>query len=171
VTKEEKKLFHEGLEEYSISTVFIENLFMFLWIAVGTFLCWIFIPLIAYIYLAFGLIMVLYVMRMLVCKNCYYYDKHCHTGWGKLSAVYCRQGEMNDFGRGISGAIIPIFYGLMALLPLILGGISIVQIFSLIKIGMAIVFLFLVVMSSVTLRKKSCIICKMKNICPGCAAK
>lgn len=171
MTEKEKALFQEGPEKYPVSTVLIENLFMFLWIAVGTFLCWIFAPLVAWIYLAFGLTMVLCVMRILVCKNCYYHGKLCHIGWGKLSALYCRQGELNKFGCGIGGSIIPIFYGSMALLPLILGVISIIKAFSLINTGMAIIFLFIVAVSSVTLRKKSCAICKMKNMCPGCAAK
>ncbi len=171
MSKERKELFQDGYEEYPISTVLIENLFIFLWIAVGSFLCWIFMPLIAWIFLAFGLIMVLYVMRLFVCKNCYYHNKRCHTGWGKLSAIYCRQGELSDFCRGIGGILIPVFYGLIALLPLILGIISSVQSFSIIKISMIIVFLFIIVMSSVILRKKSCITCKMKSICPGSAAK
>jgi hypothetical protein len=115
--------------------------------------------------------MVLYVMRILVCRNCFYYNKRCHTGWGKLSAIYCQQGELNDFGRGIGGAIIPIFYGLMALVPFVLAVISMIQHFSIIIMSLAIVFLFIVVMSSVVLRKKSCVTCQMKHICPGSAAR
>jgi hypothetical protein len=165
------KLYQEGLEEYPVSAVLVENVFMFLWIAVGTFLCWIFLPIVAWIYLLFGLIMVLWVMRILVCKSCYYHGKRCHTGWGKLSAIYCQQGELGDFGSGIGGAIIPIFYGSMVLLPLILGVISIIQGSSLLKISMVLTFLFIAIMSSVVLRKKTCAVCKMKHICPGCAAK
>jgi len=167
VTKEEKELFQKGLDEYPISTVFVENLFMFLWITVGAFLCWIVVPVVGWVYLAVGLLMILCVMRILVCKNCYYYGKRCHTGWGKLSAIYCQQGELSHFG----GAIVPIFYGSMALFPLVLGIISIVKVFTLIKVCMVIIFLFIIVMSSFTLRKKSCTICKMKNMCPGCNVK
>jgi len=150
MTKEEK-IFQDGLEEYPISTIIIENLFMFLWIAYGTFLCWILVPLVAWIYLAFGLIMVLCVMRILVCKNCYYHGKRCHLGWGKLSAMYCKQGELTHFGCGFSGAIIPIVYGSMALLPLIFGIISIFKTFSLINICTIVIFLLIVIMSSFTL--------------------
>ena len=171
MTKEKKEIFENGLDEYPISTVFIENLFMFLWIAIGAFLCWMLVPLIGWIYLIFELTMVLFVMRILVCKHCYYHGKLCHTGWGKLSAIYCQQGELSHFGCGIGGAIIPIFYGAMALLPLIFGIISIINTYSFFKICIIIIFLFVVVMSSFTLRKRSCEICKMKNMCPGSAAK
>ena len=164
-------MFTDGLDKFPISTVFVENLFMLLWIVTGTFICWISVPLIGWIYLTFGLSMVLCIMRILVCKNCYYHGKLCHTGWGKLSAIYCKQGELNHFGCGVSGKIIPIFYGSMALLPLIIGIISIINNFSVFRICILILFLFVVVMSSFTLRKKSCEICKMKLICPGSAAK
>ncbi len=170
MTKEKKELFQEGREEFPVSTMVVENLFIFLWMTLGAFLCWQFEPLVGWIYLAFGFTMVLVVMRILVCKNCYYHGKRCHTGWGKLSALYCEQGEVERFGCGAGGAIVPMFYGSMALLPLVLGTITTVKAFTLIKIIQLAVFLFIVVMSSFTLRKKACAVCKMKNICPGSAA-
>ena len=171
MTKKEIELFQNGLDEYPISTVIIENLFIFLWIAAGTFLCWVFVPVIGWIYLGFGLMMVLFVMRILVCKNCYYHGKRCHTGWGKLSAIYCEQGELNHFCCGIGGAIVPLFYGSMALLPLILAVLSMVKAFSLITMFTTMVFIFIVVTGSFTFRKKACVVCKMRIMCPGYAEK
>jgi hypothetical protein len=163
----QKELFEDGLDEYPLGTVVIENLFMVLWLMIGTYLCWLLKPVVAWGYLVFGLVMVLAVMRVLVCRNCYYHGKRCHTGWGKVSALYCNQGEISGFGCGVGGAIIPVFYGSIALVPLVLGVISTVKDFSLIKIGVLVGFLVIVIMSSVTLRKKSCGVCKMKGVCPG----
>ena len=171
MVEEKKEIFEQGLDEYPMSIVIIENLFIFLWLVVGTILCRAFSQLAGWLYLAFGLIMVLVVMRILVCKNCYYHGKQCHTGWGKLSAVYCKQGELNRFGCGIDGVTPPIFYGLMALAPLIFGIISMVQSFLISTMIVLIIFLLIVVISSFVLRKKACAICKMKNLCPGSAAK
>ncbi len=171
MTKEKTETLAKGLDEYPISTVIVENLFVFLWIAVGAYLCWKLVPMIGWIYLAFGLAMVLCVMRVLVCKNCYYHGKLCHTGWGKLSALYCRQGELSQFCCGFAGTIIPLFYGSMTLFPLILGTISIVKAFSLFGLCTIVVFLFIAVMSSYILRKRSCTVCRMRNMCPGSAAK
>lgn len=167
----EKDLFEDGLEEYPKASVFIENIFMFLWIAFGSFLCWMFIPLIGWIYLGFGLVMVLFVMRILVCKNCYYHGERCHIGWGKLSASYCNRGDLNHFGKGIGGIIVPIFYASIALFPLIFGTISLIREFSLIKVCILMTYLLIFMTSSFIQRKKACSLCKMKNICPGSAAK
>jgi len=167
----EKELYQDGFEEYPKSTVFIENIFMFLWIIFGSYLCWTFMPLIGWIYLGFGFVMVLFIMRILVCKNCYYHGERCHTGWGKLSAVYCKMGDLRQFGRGLSGIIVPIFYTSLALIPLILGAISLVREFSIIKICIFMTYLLISMTSSFIQRKKSCSKCKMKDICPGTAAK
>lgn len=171
MNKEQQTIYEQGLEQYSIGTIVTENVFMALWLAIGAYLCWLLMPLIGWIYLGFGLTMVLFVMRILVCGKCYYHGKRCHTGWGKLSALYCKQGDVKDFGKGISGAIIPLFYGLMALIPLVTGIIATIKNFTFITLVVIVVFLFVVVMSSFTLRKKSCAQCKMKHLCPGCAAK
>ncbi|MBU1535442.1 hypothetical protein KKF84_08975 [Myxococcota bacterium] len=171
MVQKKKELYHEGLEEYPRATVFIENLLFVLWLGVGAFLCWTFLPLIAWIYLGFGVTMMLFVMRIAVCKNCYYHNKRCHTGWGKLSALYCRHGEITNFCRGVAGALIPAFYGSIALVPMVLGVIAMVKQFSVVKLSAFIVFLFIITMSSVILRKKSCDTCKMKLICPGSATK
>jgi hypothetical protein len=171
MTKEKKVFFTDGFFEFPLSMVIIENLFMLLWIVVGAYICWEFVPLYGFSYLGFGLSMVYYVMRILVCRNCYYYGKMCHTGWGKLSKLYCKKGDVEQFGKGFNGLVIPLFYGSMALLPLILGIISLYKNFSIFKIVVLIIFLFIVVMSSFILRKKGCAKCKMRNICPGSASK
>ncbi len=167
MSKEESKLFDGGLEEYPISTVIIENTLMLLWLLIGSYLCGTISPLTGWIYLGFGLSMVLVVMRILVCGNCYYHGKICHTGWGKLSALYCKQGDIRQFGCGAGGAIVPGFYGSMALLPVVLGIISLVQSFSILNLAIMLSFIVIVILSSHTFRKKACVQCKMKDICPG----
>lgn len=80
-------LYEQGLEEYPISSIIKGNLAMAAWIALGTIACWFLSPLGAWIFLAFALIMIGIVLRKLLCTNCYYYDKRCSIGWGKLSAL------------------------------------------------------------------------------------
>jgi len=91
--KTEIKIYEQGLEEYPKTSAVIGNLFMILWIALGAVACWLFYPLIAWIYLAFAVIMVFVVLRKLVCPNCYYYDKWCNIGWGKLCALFFKKGD------------------------------------------------------------------------------
>ena len=165
-----KELWPEGIEEYPVSTVIIENIFIVLWLILGAYLCWVFSSIAGIVYLAFGLFMVLFVMRIFVCKNCYYHGKLCHTGWGKLSALYTDHGNEDIFCRGAIGAIVPAFYGVMALIPLIFMVISLIRDFTIMTIIIGIVFLFISSMSSIFLRKKACEKCKMKIVCPGNAA-
>lgn len=167
MTKKEVKLFNEGLEEFPVSTIILENTTLLLWILAGSYLCYVFMPIIAYTYLAYGLSMVLVIMRILVCKNCYYHGKKCHTGWGKLSALYTKKGKIEKFGCGAGGAVIPVFYGSMALLPLILAVIVLINNFSIATLITLLVFLPIVYLSSTGFRKKACVQCKMKEICPG----
>ncbi|MFC1455045.1 hypothetical protein ACFLQI_03075 [Candidatus Undinarchaeota archaeon] len=165
------KLYAKGIEEYSLSTVVFGNFMMFLWIGLGTRAIWFFSPLIAQIYLAIALIMVYVVLRKLVCTNCYYYDKWCSIGWGKLSAFLFKKGKVEDFANSLGIKLAPVTYGLLSLIPIILILVSIWQGFSISKALVLILLLSISAYSGSIGRKKSCANCKMKLICPGCAAK
>ena len=90
---EELKIYEKGLEEYPKGRMILGNIIMLLWIALGTIACWYFYSLVAWVYLVFALIMVYVVLRKLVCTNCYYHDKWCGLGWGKLSALIVQEGK------------------------------------------------------------------------------
>ena len=100
--KAKLKLYKQGLEEYPRSSIIIGNLTMAAWIALGTIGCWFLSTLGAWLYLAFAIIMVGVVLRRLVCADCYYYDKWCATGWGKLAALMFAKGEEKNFGSGLA---------------------------------------------------------------------
>lgn len=165
------KLFQEGRENFNWQTILIENALIILWILTGAYLCKTISVTLGLVYLSFGVLMVFFVMRVIVCKNCYYHGKFCHTGWGKLSALYCKQGEISQFGCGASGKLTPIFYASMTLVPVIIGGVSLVKKFALIKMGVFVVFLAVSILSSYIFRKKACVQCKMRGLCPGSLAK
>ena len=169
--QEEIKIYEQGKEEYSRTGIFFGNFIMLLWIAAGTIGCWYLSPLAAWIYLAFAIIMVGIVLRKIVCTNCYYYDKWCCFGWGKLSALLFKKGKIEDFSKSLGIKVAPITYGLLTLIPLVLIIISLFQEFTVLKI-VVLVFLLLISFYSGTIsRKKICAICKMRLICPGCAVK
>ncbi len=167
ITNKKVKLFDDGQERYSLLTVIVENTLILTWILTGGYLCKTLFPIIGLIYLIYGFSMVLVVMRILVCRNCYYYGKLCHTGWGKLSSLYCKQGEITRFGCGFSGKIIPIFYASMTFIPLIMGIISIAMKFSIFNLIILLIFFATAFLSSFSIRKKACVKCKMKEICQG----
>ena len=169
--KKEVKIYEEGLEKSSKATIFFGNLLMILWIALGTIACWYLSPLAAWIYLGFAIITVYIVLRKLVCANCYYYDKLCYIGWGKISALFFKKGDIEKFDSSIGIKLAPVTYSLLTLVPLVLIVISIFQQFSINKIIVFSLLLLISFYSGGISRKKACKNCKMKLICPGCAVK
>ena len=169
--KNEIKYYEQGLNEYPKTSAVIGNFFMILWIALGTVACWFLYPLAAWIYIFFAIIMVFVVLRKLVCTNCYYYDKWCCTGWGKLSALFFKKGEVEDFSTSAGIKLAPFTYGLLSIVPIILIIISILQELSIFKIIILVFLLLISFYSGAISRKKSCERCKMRIICPGTAVK
>jgi len=169
--KNQINLFEEGLEEYPWSVVLIENLVLAIWILLGTILIAQFSLLIGLIYMVSALVMILVVMRKLICTCCYYYGKNCHVGWGKISSLLFKQGKIEEFGTCTGQKVAPILFGLLALIPMIFGFISLLKDFGIDKLVLVILLVASILYSSVISRKKSCQKCKMKLVCPGSAAK
>ncbi|MBU4480645.1 hypothetical protein KKG48_04370 [Patescibacteria group bacterium] len=169
--KTEIKIYEQGLEEYPMSSIILGNVLMLLWIVLGTLGCWLFHPVVAWIYLVFTIVMVFIVLRKLVCTDCYYYDKWCCMGWGKLSALFFKKGRIENFPNSLGLKLAPFTYGLLSLIPLILIIISLVQKFTLFKIAILLLLFSISFYSGAIGRKKSCAKCKMRSICPGSAAK
>ncbi len=167
----EIKMYEEGLEEYPKEGIVIGNLLMFLWIALGTIACWFLSSLFAWVYLAFAIIMVFLILRKLVCTNCYYYDKWCSIGWGKLAALFFKKGNVKKFSTSAGIKIAPFFYGSLTLIPLVILTISMFDGFTLFKLSILILIVIIGFYSGTVSRKKSCARCKMRLICPGSAVK
>ena len=160
-------IYEQGLEEHPKATIILANLVMAIWIVSGTIACWFLYPWLGWIYLAVTLLMVSVVLRKVVCTNCYYYGKWCGTGWGKLSALFFKEGEMERFSQSIGVKLAPLTYGLLSLIPLVLIVIAIVQEFTIFKIVVLAILLLVSVYSGFLSRKKGCANCKMKLACPG----
>ncbi len=169
--KNEIKIYEQGIEEYPKVVIIFGNFMMMLWIASGTTACWFLYPLAAWIYLALAIITVFVILRKLVCPDCYYYGKWCPLGWGKLSSLFFKKGDVEKFTTGIGLKLAPLTYGLLSLIPLILVVISLFLGFSLFKIIILVFLLLISFYSGAISRKKTCAKCKMKLICPGSASR
>ena len=165
------KIHANGLEQYPKAGIVLSNLAMILWIVFGTVACWLLYPPAAWIYLAFAIIMIGVVLRKLLCVNCYYYDKWCHLGWGKLSALLFPRGNINQFNVSIGQKLASLTYGLLSAIPVVLIVISLFQKFTGFKTAVLLLLLLVSFYGGTIRRKKTCAKCKMKLICPGCAVK
>lgn len=165
------KLYGKGLEEYSKANAIVGNIVMITWIILGTIACWFLYPVITWFYLAFVLIMIYIVLRKLVCINCYYYDKWCGIGWGKLSALFFKKGKIEKFNESIGLKIAPITYGVLTVIPIILIVVSLIQKVSIYKIAVLVLLVLIAFYSGGISRKKTCANCKMRLVCTGSAVK
>ena len=92
-------------------------------------------------------------------------------GWGKLAAALFKKGDIKKHESCAGMKIAPAFYGSLTMVPLILLIISMIFEFTLLKLFILAVLVFLTVYSGAISRKKSCSKCKMKLVCKGSAAK
>ena len=167
----EMKIYEQGAEEYPKPGIFLGNLVMIFWIALGMIGCWFLYPLAVWIYFAFAVIMIGFVLRKLLCTNCYYYGKWCCLGWGKLAALFFEEGNIENFNQSVGQKLAPATYGLLSLIPLILIAVSLFQEFTIFKIAVLILLLSISFYSGTVSRKKTCAVCKMRLVCAGCAVK
>lgn len=101
------------------------------------------------------------------CSGCYYYDKLCHLGWGKISSVMFKQ----DSGNPKTGIKLSLFY----IIPppvIFLTSLIFAILKSPIWVYWFILVLFVILnVASFPVRKKSCSFCTIRESCPGSAAK
>ncbi len=168
---DEVKINDKGLEKYPMSTVIFGNIIMILIIVVGAIAVWYLLDYWAWLYIAVSLIIVYVVLRKLVCKNCYYYDKWCALGWGRLSAMLFKKGEIDEFANSPGLKYAPAVYGLMMFIPIIAIIISIILVFDYTKVGILTLLIIFSIYSAGIGRKSACSKCKMNLVCPGSTVK
>ena len=160
-----------GTESFSLLWIISENLlYFYTWVLAG-YLLWLLwmplgVPLLTIIW-AILVVVIQVLLKKHNCSGCYYYDKVCHLGWGKISSVMFKQ----DSGNPNVGMKLAFFYILPPPIIFITA-----LIFAIIKNPVwfywFILILFIIVnVASFPLRKKSCGLCAMREACSGSAAK
>ncbi len=169
--KEETKIYERGLEEYPKSEILWQNIIIILIFAIafwGMYSIQISgIPILSLIYLGYVIVVLVFVLRKHLCTSCYYYDKWCTVGWGKLAS---RLFKKNSGNFELGGKIAGIFWPSVMIIPVLAMAISLILNFSTTVLILLIAFLVLNA-ANFSRRKKSCGRCKMRFICPGSAAK
>jgi hypothetical protein len=167
-----------GKEQFPLSTILFANIMMLFWLGLGTITVWFFcvsylpsyavLVTVVYFFIAFSLVYL--VLRKIVCTNCYYYDKWCALGWGKLSAVFFKQGNIEHF-NDVGPKLAPLVYGMLTLVPFILIILSLLRVIDYYRIGVLILLFLSSAYSAGLGRKNSCASCKMNTYCKGTVVK
>jgi hypothetical protein len=160
-----------GKESFPLPWIIGENLFYILmWVLMG-YLLWPLwtpfgIPLLTILW-AVLVVVIQVLLKNHNCGGCYYYDKKCHLGWGKISSAFFTQ----DRGSQKVGMRLTLFYIITPLVVFIAS-----LLFAIIKdpgwlYWCALVLFVFLNVASFPLRKKGCRMCAMRECCAGSAAK
>lgn len=160
-----------GNESFPLSWVIGENLiYLAMWVLAGYLLWPIWtpfgLPLLTILW-TISVVIIQILLKKHNCSGCYYYDKLCHLGWGKISSAMFKQ----DSGNPKMGMNLSFFYILSPPLIFLTS-----LIFAIIKSPtgaywpiLALFIIFNVV--SFPIRMKGCGLCAMREVCPGSATK
>jgi hypothetical protein len=161
----------EGRDQFPLAWIIFENLLhLAIWITAGALLWPIWRPfgLPTLTLLWAGVVVVVQtLLKKHNCSGCYYYDKWCHLGWGKLAAALFPK----DSGDHCVAMRLILFYILPP--PLILIAALAFGIFSSVsRLYWGLLVLY-VLLNAVTfpVRKWGCGQCTLREACPGSAAK
>lgn len=167
-----QKLYEKGLEKYSLLGAIGQNLFFVFYFSVafiGMYSLQIAkFPIVSVVYIIFLGIMLIFVLRKHSCTHCFYYEKVCGTGWGKLAACLFKKNSGNyELGGKLAG----VTWMLAMFFPLI--GMIITLVLNWFSIPIILLLVIFIILSGVNffIHKKSCERCKMRFICPGSTAR
>ena len=161
----------DGNEFFPISWILCENIiYLTMWVMAGYLLWPIWNPFDLPMLTIVWVILVAVIQVLLKkhnCSGCYYYDKPCHLGWGKISSAMFQQ----DSGDPKTGMKLTFFYILPP--PLIFLASLIYSIVNRPISGYWIILALYTILNllSFPIRKKGCGLCAMREGCPGSAAK
>lgn len=160
-----------GTESFPISRIIGENLLLIAtWVLAG-YLLWPLwepsgLPLLTIIWTIL-VVVIQILLKKHFCSGCYYYDKLCKLGWGKISSAMFKK----DSGNPKTGIKLALFY---ILPPPVIFMTSLI--FAIIIkpswVYWFVLMLFLVlIIASIPVRKSGCSLCAMRDACPGSAVK
>ena len=109
-----------------------------------------------------------YGMLALICARCYYYDRRCATGVGKVVALFFKKGQEEEFGQTASQKAVTLLLALVLLLPLVGSIVSLVVGYSMLRLVLLVALLALLVAGLAPHPRLVCSHCRLaeKGCCP-----
>jgi hypothetical protein len=109
-----------------------------------------------------------YGVLALVCTRCYYYDRRCGTGTGRIVARFFKKGQEEEYGQTASQKAVILLLVIALLLPLVGGIISLVISYSTLRLVLLVAFVALLVAGLAPHPRLVCTHCKLaeRGCCP-----
>ncbi len=165
--------YKNGLEFYPKKIVIINNILLLIYFSSALIglsaIRFRGFPILSIAFFFFILLFLLILTLKFLCTRCFYYDKFCAYGWGKLSSLFFKKNTRdNNIGGKLSffSWIVTIF------VPFVMIPISIIFYENFLIIGITCIFLcFISISLFFILRKRICLVCKRRDICIASSAR
>ena len=115
-------------------------------------------------YIVYSLVVLTLVLPLSRCSSCFYHGRACNTGWGKVAAYLFPKGDESKFVRHYDYAI---FIHLLWIIPLLASLLQLVRLRNLLTLVVFGVYLFVLLLEKVTLKKLACSRCRQREFCPA----
>lgn len=162
-------LMEAAKENYPVHIVAMSNLLNLLIYLAGTLVI---INLGVYYLIPYFLYILILEFRLLKkgCTRCYYYGKVCAFGKGKISSLFFKKDEAVQFCELKHSKLDLFFDSLIALVPVIVSIVLMIQDFSLYLLALCLVIILLTTAGNATIRGKfACRFCRQREL--GCPAQ
>lgn len=157
----------DKLENYPIKIVCVSAILTIISYLLGTLVWYVLNPVLGFLFLLLAASTLIISMK-LRCTNCYYLGKYCNFGLGKLAAILFKKGDLNEFSN--PKKVIPtaiLSFGTM-LLPIIAGIGLILFDFSLMNLGLLIIYILFGILPNFFVRGNFCDKCMQGQLgCPS----
>ena len=115
-------------------------------------------------YVIYSLVVLTLILPLSRCSSCFYHGKACNTGWGKVAAYLFPKGDESKFVRHYDYAI---FIHLLWIIPLLTSFFQLVLARNLLALVVFGVYLFVLLLEKITLKKLACSRCRHREFCPA----
>jgi hypothetical protein len=103
-----------------------------------------------------------------ICTRCYYYDRRCGTGTGKIVARFFKKGREEEYGQTASQKAILLLVAIVLLLPLVVGLVSLAKSYNTLRLVLLVAWLALLIAGLAPHPRLVCSHCKLaeRGCCP-----
>jgi hypothetical protein len=115
-------------------------------------------------YIIYSLVVLTLILPLSRCSSCFYHGKACNTGWGKVAAYLFPKGDESKFDHHYDYAI---FIHLLWILPLLASFFQLVRARNLLALAVFGVYLFVLLLEKIVLKKLACSRCRQREFCPA----
>jgi len=115
-------------------------------------------------YIIYSLVVLTLILPLSRCSSCFYHGKACNTGWGKVAAYLFPKGDESKFVRHYDYAI---FIHLLWIIPLLASLFQLVRLRNLLALVVFGLYLFILLIEKITLKKLACSRCRQREFCPA----